>query len=260
MNHLPTLNLQGRVALVTGAGRGIGAAIAQTLAQAGALVVINYLRDAAAAAQVEAACEQGGGGWAYQADVTDAQAVQNMVQAVLGETGRLDVLVNNAFAPYTFNPEARQSFAELGWADMQSQLDGAVRSSFTVCQSVLPAMRTRAQGSIINISSDLVQRPGVPYHDYTTAKAALEGLSRNLAQELGPVGVRVNCVAPGLVYPTHASRSTPEAVKDWLITQTPMRRLTQPQDVAGAVLFLASDLSAMVTGQVLVVDGGLVMR
>jgi 3-oxoacyl-[acyl-carrier protein] reductase len=100
----------------------------------------------------------------------------------------------------------------------------------------------------------------VPYHDYTTAKSALEGMSRNLAQEVGPLGVRVNCVAPGLVYPTDASRDTPEAVKDMLMAQTPMRRLTQPQHVAGAVLFLASDLSAMVTGQVLTVDGGLVMR
>ncbi len=143
---------------------------------------------------------------------------------------------------------------------MQTQINGAVRSSFALCQAVLPAMRTRGQGSIINISSDLVQRPSVPYHDYTTAKAALEGMSRNLAQELGPLGVRVNCVAPGLVYPTDASRQTPEAVKDLLMAQTPMRRLTQPQDVAGAVLFLASDLSAMVTGQVLTVDGGLVMR
>jgi 3-oxoacyl-[acyl-carrier protein] reductase len=257
---VPALNLQGRVALVTGAGRGIGAAIAQSLAQAGALVVVNYLSNAQAAAQVEAQCQQGGGGWAYQADVTDASAVQAMVQAVLQETGRIDVLVNNAFAPYRFNPEQRQTFAELTWADMQTQLDGALRSSFALCQAVLPAMRSRGQGSIINISSDLVLRPSVPYHDYTTAKSALEGMSRNLAQEVGPLGVRVNCVAPGLVYPTDASRDTPEAVKDMLMAQTPMRRLTQPQHVAGAVLFLASDLSAMVTGQVLTVDGGLVMR
>ncbi len=99
-----TINLQGRVALVTGAGRGIGAAIARSLAQAGALVVVNYLRNAQAAAQVEADCQQGGGGWAYQADASDAAAVHAMVQDVLKETGRIDVLVNNAFAPYRFNP------------------------------------------------------------------------------------------------------------------------------------------------------------
>lgn len=254
------ISLQGRVAVVTGAGRGIGAAIARSLAQAGALVVVNYLHQHAAANQVQADCQQSGGGWAYRADVRDSAAVQAMVQAVLAETGRIDILVNNAFAPYRFNPEQRKSFAALQWADMQNQIDGALRSSFALSQAVLPAMRRRGAGSIVNLSSDLVHRPSIPYHDYTTAKTALEGLSRNLAQELGPLGVRVNCVAPGLVYPSDASRTTPEAVKDALIAQTPLRRLTQPQDVADAVLFLASDLSAMVTGQVLVVDGGLVMR
>lgn len=108
--------------------------------------------------------------------------------------------------------------------------------------------------------TDLVARPVVPYHDYTTAKAALVGYSRNLAAELGPFGIRVNCVAPGLVYPTDASRRTKEEVKEMLIAQTPLRRIATPEDVAGPVLFLASDWSRFMTGQTLFVDGGLIMR
>jgi 3-oxoacyl-[acyl-carrier protein] reductase len=125
---------------------------------------------------------------------------------------------------------------------------------------VLPHFRQRAQGAIINMLSDLVERPSVPYHDYTTAKSALLGFSRNLAAELGPLGIRVNCVAPGLVFPTNASRATKEEVKDALMAQTPLRRIATPEDVAGPVLFLASDWSRFMTGQVLFVDGGLVMK
>jgi 3-oxoacyl-[acyl-carrier protein] reductase len=121
-------------------------------------------------------------------------------------------------------------------------------------------MRQRGQGSIINMVSDLVEHPSIPYHDYTTAKSALVGFSRNLAAELGPLGIRVNCVAPGLVSPTQSSRLTLESVKDALIAQTPLRRIATPEDVAGPVLFLASDWSRFMTGQVLVVDGGMVMR
>ena len=124
----------------------------------------------------------------------------------------------------------------------------------------LPQMRQRARGSIVNIVSNLVESPVVPYHDYTTAKSSLVGFSRNLASELGPVGIRVNCVAPGLVYPTQGSQGTKEAFRELLMAATPLRRLARPEDVAGPVLFLASELSGFMTGQVLLVDGGLVMR
>ena len=105
-----------------------------------------------------------------------------------------------------------------------------------------------------------MERPVIPYHAYTTAKAALVGFSRNLAAELGPQGVRVNCVAPGLVYPTDSSRDTPEATMARIVADTPLRRIAAPEDVAGPVLFLASDWSRFMTGQTLYVDGGLVMR
>ena len=254
------MKFKDKVVLVTGAGRGIGAAIARAFAGEGAMVVINYLKDAASAEAVAAECKQlGGDGWALQADVGDGAAVAAMVAQVAAEFGRIDVLVNNAFAAYSFDPENRKLFWELGWDDYQRQIDGAVRATFNVCQSVVPHMRQRSQGAIVNIASDLVARPSVPYHDYTTAKSALIGFSRNLAAELGPLGIRVNCVAPGLVYPTAASRQTKEEVRDMITAQTPLRRIAAPDDVAGPVLFLASDWSGFVTGQTLYVDGGLVM-
>lgn len=255
------MNFQGQVILVTGASRGIGAAIAHAFAAEGGFVVVNYLRNEAAAEEVVAQCKAvGGDAWAIRADVNDPAQVQALVAQVQAELGRIDVLVNNAFAPYRFDPEQRKRFWETGWTDYQTQFDGAVRATYNVCQAVLPGMRQRARGSIVNLASDLVERPVVPYHDYATAKSALVGFSRNLAAELGPLGIRVNCVAPGLVYPTDASRATKEDVKEAIVAQTPLRRIANPADVAGPVLFLASDWSRFVTGQVLVVDGGLVMK
>lgn len=255
------MNFQGKVVLVTGASRGIGAAIALAFAREGAMVVVNYLQNEAAAAEVVARCRAlGGDGWAIQTDVRSESAVQAMVAQILGEVGKIDVVVNNAFKAYTFDPDQRKMFWELGWSDYEAQVDGALHSTYNVCQAVLPHFRQRTQGSIVNMVSDLVERPIVPYHDYTTAKSALVGFSRNLAVELGPLGIRVNCVAPGLVYPTQASLATKEEVKALIIGQTPLRRIATPDDVAGPVLFLASDWSRFMTGQVLFVDGGLVMK
>ena len=223
-------------------------------------MIVNYVQNADAAEDVVAACKQAGGdAVAIQADVTSEADIHALVEQTLLDFGRIDVLVNNAFKPYTFDPDARKMFWDLTWQDFQTQIDGALFSTYTLCQAVLPALKKRTQGSIINMASDLVARPTIPYHEYTTAKAALIGFSRNLAVELGPLGIRVNCVAPGLVYPTDASRGTKEDVKEMLIAQTPLKRVAAPEDVTGPVLFLASDWSRFMTGQTLYVDGGLVM-
>lgn len=255
------MDFKNKVVLVTGASRGIGAAIAQAFAREGALVVVNYLSNQDAAAHVVERCiALGGDAWALPADVMDAAAVNDMVQQVLLETGRIDVIVNNALRAYRFNPDERRRFQELDWGAYREQFDGAVQSACNVCKAVVPHMRERASGSIINIASDLVEHPVVPYHDYATAKSALVGFSRHLAADLGPSGIRVNCVAPGLVWPTDASRDTRESLREQLAGQTPLRRIATPEDVTGPVMFLASDWSRFMTGQVLYVDGGLVMR
>lgn len=254
-------DFEGRVVLVTGASRGIGAAIARAFAARGAAVAVNYLRRHDAAQAVVQDCRAAGGdAVALAADVTRPDQAQALVERTVAEFGRLDVLVNNAFAPYAFDPEQRQPVDALTWPDFQRQFDGAVGAAFHLCRAALPHLRRDAQGAIVNIASDLIEDPVVPYPDYATAKAALVGLSRQLAAELGPQGVRVNCVAPGLVHPTEGSAATRAAFREALAAATPLRRLARPEDVAGPVLFLASADSAFVTGQVMFVDGGRVMR
>jgi 3-oxoacyl-[acyl-carrier protein] reductase len=254
------MDFRDRTILVTGASRGIGAAIARAFAAEGATVVVNYRRNVEAAERVAQACrEAGGNAVAIAADVTDPDQVAAMIAEASAQAGRIDVLVNNAFAPYVFDPDRRASFEETPWSAYQSQIDGALKATFNVTQGLLPLMKRQAGGSIVNIATDLAARPSVPYHDYITAKSALIGFSRTLAAELGGFGIRVNCVAPGLTYPTDASRRTPEAVKEMLIAQTPLRRIGTVEDVAGPVLFLASSWSRFLTGQTLYCDGGLVM-
>ncbi|MFP5407109.1 MAG: SDR family NAD(P)-dependent oxidoreductase, partial [Gammaproteobacteria bacterium] len=143
------MNFAGKVVLVTGASRGIGRAIAQAFAAEGAAVVVNYLSNDAAADEVVAQCQAAGGdAWASKADVGSEAAVQKLVEQTLDEMGRIDVLVNNAFRSYSFDPEQRRSFGELAWADYQSQFDGAVGAAYNTCKAVLPHFRRRAQGAI----------------------------------------------------------------------------------------------------------------
>lgn len=254
------MTFRDRAILVTGASRGIGAAIAKAFAAEGGIVIVNYRTNEAAAEAVVAECRAlGGEALAIAADVTSPEAVAAMATRIAEEAGRLDVVVNNAFAPYRFDPDNRARFWETPWEAYEQQFEGAVKAAYTVSRAMLPLLQRRGGGAIVNLASDLVTRPSIPYHDYTTAKAALVGFSRNLAAELGPLGIRVNCVAPGLVYPTQASAATPEEVREMLIAQTPLRRIATPEDIAGPVLFLAGDWSRFVTGQMLHVDGGLVM-
>ncbi|MEM1042036.1 MAG: 3-oxoacyl-ACP reductase [Bacteroidota bacterium] len=253
--------LSDTVALVTGSSRGAGAAIARAFAAHGAAVCVNYFhskdRAEALVAEIEA---DGGRAFAHGADVTDPDAVRALVEATVEHFGRLDVAVNNALPEYSFDPTAPYVSVEtVEWEHFQRQIEGAVRGALNVVQAALPHFKKQGSGSVVNISTNLVYNPVVPYHDYTAAKAGLVGLTRTLAQELGPHGVRVNLVAGGLLQTTDASAATSEEVFDLVAQNTPLRRTITPAEFAEAAVFFASPLSRVVTGQSISVDGGLTM-
>ncbi|AKQ54615.1 3-oxoacyl-ACP reductase [Bordetella hinzii] len=251
------MDISAQTVLVTGAGRGLGAAIARALAQAGARVIVNYRRSRR---QAEALAEELGPlSIALQADVTDAGEVRAMMAAAAEHTGQPVLsVVNNALADFRFDGDARPRFGDIAWDRFQGQLDGALKGALNTMQAALPAMRQAGFGRIVNIGTNLVQNPVVPYHDYTASKAALLSLTRTAAQDLGPDGITVNMVSGGLLQTTDASASTPQAVFDLIASLTPLRRVTTPAEFADAVLFFLSPWARAVTGQNLVVDGGLV--
>lgn len=254
------MKLKGKVALVTGASRGLGAAISRAFAAEGAAVAINYRKSKEEADQVVAEItSEGGEAFAVQADIRNEEAVQNMVWQIEQTFGSVDILVNNALYNYQFDPDNLSKADTLTWQEMQDQLDGTLKGSFHCVQAVIGKMKEKQFGRIINIGTNLVNHPVVPYHDYTAAKAALMGFTRTLAADLGAHNITVNTVAGGLLDTTRASEKTTPEVFDLIRSSTPLRRVTRPEDVAGAVLFFASDWARQITGQYLIVDGGLVM-
>lgn len=252
--------LERKVALVTGASRGIGAAIARELAAGGAAVGVNYYRSEEAAREVVREIEAAGGrALALQADVRDGAAVTRITDELAARFGGLDVLVNNALHNYRFDPVANKPFPRMEWSDFQDQIDGTLKAAYHTCQAALPHFRARGGGRIVNILTNLITLPVVQYHSYTTAKSAMLGFSRNLAAELGPEGITVNMVAGGLIMTTAASEPTTPEVQEIVRGSTPLRRLGRPEDIGRAVAALASDLFGFATGQYIAVDGGLTM-
>ena len=239
--------LPGKVALVTGAGRGIGSAIARRLAVEGAKVVVHYRQSR----QPAEALAKEIGGIALGADLTDPEATEAMVADALSHFGRIDILVNNA-ASFA----ADLDFAAAVWDDFRAEFTGVVGATVNPTQAVVPLMKAQSYGRIINFAATLIQRPAAEYIVHTTAKSALIGLTRTLARDLGPHGITVNMVSPGMTL-TEYSQSLPEDLKARVAAQTPLRRLATPDDAANVVLFYASPLADFVTGANLAPDGGL---
>lgn len=253
--------MEGQVIIVTGSSRGIGRAIAEELARRGASVIINYRTSEEEAEAVERAItDRGGDAYAIGGDVTDVDAMRALVEAVVLEYGRIDSIVHNAFASYRFDPAERVRAEHVDWASYAAQLDGSLRAVVQLNALVLPYVKASHNGSIVHVLTNLIDAPLVSYNDYTTAKGAVETYSRGLARDVGRSGVRVNNVAPGLVYPTATSRSTKKEVRDQLTAQTPLGRLAVPEDVAGPVAFLVSEDARFMTSQTIYVDGGFTMN
>jgi 3-oxoacyl-[acyl-carrier protein] reductase len=246
--------MQDRIALVTGASRGIGAATARLLAAHGAAVAVNYHKSEQPAHEVVAAIEGGGGrAVAVQTDVRDQAQVEGMVAQVEDELGPIDTLVLNASIQFPVVP-----FAEYPWEAFHAKLVGELSAAFFCCRAVVPAMIERGRGCIIAVSSGLSRHPGKGFCAHSTAKSGLDGFAKSLALELGPHGIRVNVVAPGLTI-TDATAFLPQAAKDASARMTPLGRNAQPEDIAGVVLAMAAETTGFVTGAYVPVSGGSLM-
>lgn len=243
-------DLNSKIALVTGASRGIGAAIAQTLAEQGAHVIGTATSDAGAAAITSTLHSHGGEGRVLR--IAEADSIENLVSSIEKEAGAITILVNNAGIT---RDNLLMRMKETEWDDiMQINLKSVFRAS----KAVLRGMMKARQGRIINITSVVGAMGNAGQANYAAAKAGLMGFSKSLAREVGSRGITVNCVAPGFI-DTDMTRALPEEQRNQFTAQTALGRFGTPEDIADAVLFLASKQAGYITGQTLHVNGGLLM-
>jgi 3-oxoacyl-[acyl-carrier protein] reductase len=248
--------LPGKVALITGSSRGIGAAIAKRFAREGARVVVHG-RDKSALSSVVGEIEQSGGKAIHvTADVTKFAEIETMRAEIEREFGPIDILVANAGGSFTA-PGPLEEITEEGW---HASIDGNLTATFLTIKSILPGMKARKGGNIITISSAAARRPypqsPIPY---AAAKAGIQILTQVIAAQAGPYGVRVNCIAPETILTERNSVRIPDPQKQTLLDMHPIKRLGVPDDVAGAALFIASEDAGWISGVVLDVAGGSVM-
>ena len=247
-----SLDLSGRVALVTGAARGLGFAIARGLARAGALTVLNG-RDANALAAARTTIEGDGGRTdAAVFDVTDRDAVQAAIADLEARHGAIDIVVNNA------GIQRRHPVTEFPLDEWDAIIATNLTAPFLVAQAALTGMKARGRGVIINIASLMSELGRPTIVPYTAAKGGVRQLTRGLATELGPTGIRVNAIAPGYIL-TEMNRALIDNKEfdTWVRGRTPMRRWGDPDELAGIAVFLASDAASYITGQTIFVDGGM---
>lgn len=247
------IDLTNQIAIVTGGSRGIGRAIAIELAKHGATVVVNYRSSAEAAQEVVGVIEAGGGSaTAFQADVSQFGEAENLIKETVNQYGKLDILVNNAG---TTRDMVIMMMPEDDW---DTVIKTNLKSAFNCSKAAVKTMMRKRHGRIINISSVAGIAGNAGQTNYSASKAGLIGFTKSLAREVAPRKITVNAVAPGFV-PTDLTESVPEDIKEASLATIPLGRWGKPEEVAYAVAFLASDEAAYITGQVLSIDGGMVM-
>ena len=249
------IHLEGRKALITGGSRGIGRATAVLFAKAGCDVAMNYINHKEAAEKVREEIDKiGRECLVFKADISQKDDINLMIKGVMQEWGRIDILVNNA-GIWTYGEMGKMS--EKTWVEtMKINVDGV----FYTCNAVVPHMKEKKRGWIISVSSTAAVRGEAFHSHYAASKGALVSFTKSLAVELGPYNIRVNCVAPGWVDTDMCSEvfSDPD-FRAKVQESIPLRRIPPPEDIAGPILFLASDLAQHITGEVLNVNGGSVL-
>ena len=244
--------------LITGAGRGLGSAISKSFHREGAKVIINYRKSFESAKKLSNFL--GENAILIKGDIRNIEDVIQMRKELSDQKININTIVHNAINDYKFNGDQRKKIDEIDWQDFQNQIETSQKGFLNLLNIFTPNMRTNHFGRFITVGTNLFQNPVVPYHDYTAAKGGLLSMTRTAAIDLGQFNITVNMISGGLLKITDASKDTPEEVFDYIKSITPLRRVTTTDDFSDAVLFFASPWSRAVTGQNLIVDGGLVLN
>ncbi len=259
MNDLKSRRFEGRVAIVTGAAHGIGRVYAERLSAEGAQVVIADLDKEGSEGVAKSITSSGGQAIGVECDVSDEESVAAMVKATVDAYGKIDVLINNA-GIMTVVAMSRVGFEEITRAEWDKMMNVNVAGTWIVCKAVVPEMRKNGYGKIVNISSGTVFKGAPTRVHYVASKAAVIGFTRTLAREIGGDNITVNCIAPGATLSEEDPSAEIIELREKKLGERAIRRVQMPEDIAGAMAFLASEDSDFITGQTLVVDGGAAMH
>tara|TARA_Y100000589_G_C27173877_1_gene637909 strand:- start:1801 stop:2565 length:765 start_codon:yes stop_codon:yes gene_type:complete len=252
------LPINKQTVFISGAGRGLGSEIAKSFFREGANVVINYRKSKESAMKLSDSF--GEKGILMQGDIRNKSEVIDMNEKLESKGIKITTIVHNAINDFIFNGDKRKKIDEIDWEDFQNQIDTSQKGFLNLLTTFTPNMKLNSFGRIINIGTNLFQNPVVPYHDYTASKGGLLSLTRTAAIDLGKFNININMVSGGLLKVTDASSGTPDSVFDYIANSTPLRKVTSIEEFSDAVLFFASPWSRAITGQNLIVDGGLVLN
>ena len=253
-----SLPINKQTVLITGAGRGLGSAISKSFHREGAKVIINYRKSYESAKRLNDSL--GNNGILVQGDIRNREEVIQMNKYLADQKIIINTIVHNAIDDYKFNGEQRKKIDKIDWKDFQNQIETSQKGFLNLLNIFTPNMRKNHFGRFITVGTNLFQNPVVPYHDYTAAKGGLLSITRTAAIDLGKFNITVNMISGGLLKITDASKDTPEEVFNYIKSITPLRKVTTTDDFSDAVLFFSSPWSRAVTGQNLIVDGGLVLN
>ena len=253
-----SLPINQQTVLITGAGRGLGSEISKSFHREGAKVFINYRKSYDSAKKLRNSL--GNNALVIQGDIRNKEEVMQMRKELSNQKITIDTIVHNAIDDYKFNGEQRQKIEEIDWKNFQNQIETSQKGFLNLLNIFTPNMRKNGFGRFITVGTNLFQNPVVPYHDYTAAKGGLLSITRTAAIDLGQFNININMISGGLLKTTDASKGTPEDVFNYIKSITPLRKVTTTDDFSDAVLFFASPWSRAITGQNLIVDGGLVLN